>query len=516
MVDVVDAAVQRRFKLLSWLLALPLAATAVFARTAHTGISPVNKIVETMAWLFNVPVLEDPTVQNYFVRFMLFILFLTIAHWSLKHYFDNKTSGVISSVFALIAAFLMRPEWVTANGGLITAIFTGLLPLGAVIAVIYIVVKKMNSNTVLRLLGIILLFLLLGIIDVYYAATGIVPGQDYTIFGGDVGSTANAILAPMLDWLSIAIIIAIIYMLFMAATGGEGIGRFSNLFGGGNGAGNGGGNTPRERGPRGDPVPRPGAPLNVHHAPQPANTFKVTWDPRPTEENIINYIVERKRPRFGWSTISRHASPANTIDATPGSQAPRYRVRSVNSYGKKSGWSESTLVAVPPPPPPAAVEIRGRLVDLEALQLPGPAGPGMAIPLTDRNAVDTFNHPSAIGLTAPHELFIEYMNPSGAVVRAVQVQLTPSGHFQIIVDTNVPFRIRSPAAPGYQEATQFSQGSHPCLPFYAVSVPSVPYQHIIIAKEPTQVQPPPPPPPPGRNSITINGNVNQNGQPNIP
>jgi hypothetical protein len=165
--------------LLVSLLALP-ATLAASTYSGHTGISPLNKVVETLAWMFNTPILQNRTVQVGFIRFCLFILFLAVAHWSFKKIFKskddkggNKTAGIVSTVFALIAAFLMPEAWVTANGGVITAVFTALIPLGIVGLGIWFALAKMNKNFATRLMAIVILFLLLAILDVYRTSLGL-------------------------------------------------------------------------------------------------------------------------------------------------------------------------------------------------------------------------------------------------------------------------------------------------------------------------------------------------------
>lgn len=161
-------AVTRFFLILSALFA---ALPGVFALEGRTGISPVNRVIELLSYMFNVPILQNERVEEGFIRFALFIVFVAIAHYAFrKARFDNKTSGIISAVFGLIAAFLMPDKWVFANGGVITAVFTGLIPLGLVAGGLYMSTVKMNGSFVMRLLGLIILFTLLGVINVYYTA----------------------------------------------------------------------------------------------------------------------------------------------------------------------------------------------------------------------------------------------------------------------------------------------------------------------------------------------------------
>jgi len=169
----VKSATTRAVRLLLWPLALLAALPTVFARSYYTGISPLNRVVELLSKMFTIPALSNSWVQLGFIRFCLFVLFLAVAHWVFKKLFDNKTAGVIATVFALISAFLMPENWVTANGGVITAVFTGLIPLGIVILTVWFCVKKLDSSFISRLIAIVLLLVLLAILDVYKTAVGL-------------------------------------------------------------------------------------------------------------------------------------------------------------------------------------------------------------------------------------------------------------------------------------------------------------------------------------------------------
>lgn len=147
-----------------FLLVAPLS----LAYSARTGISPLNRVVELMAQMFNIPILKDPAIQVYFLRFMLFVLFLVVAHYAFKKVgFDNKTAGVVATVFAAISSFLMPEDWVAANGGVVTAVFAALIPLGIVCAGVYFCVTTLNKSFITRLIAIVILMMLLAIIDVY-------------------------------------------------------------------------------------------------------------------------------------------------------------------------------------------------------------------------------------------------------------------------------------------------------------------------------------------------------------
>ncbi len=159
---------------------LVLSVPLVAAQQGYTGISPLNNVVGLISQMFNITILHDPYVQLGFLRFCLFVLFMAVAFWvfgKLKTksgtMFDRKTAGVISAVFAAISAFMMPENWLTANGGIITAVFSGLIPIGIVVGGIYLAVKPMNNSFIMRLLAVMLLFMLLGILDIYHAAIGL-------------------------------------------------------------------------------------------------------------------------------------------------------------------------------------------------------------------------------------------------------------------------------------------------------------------------------------------------------
>lgn len=197
------------------------------------------------------------------------------------------------------------------------------------------------------------------------------------------------ILGAILDWLTLIVVIAIIYLLFMLATGGEWIEKLGNLFGGAKGEGGNGGDTSgggEGSGDRGGgrtgnnrPMP-PGAPQNVHHQwNDPDGRYQISWDHRPPEENVVEYQIQRRESpslgtlatkRFlignlfgGWQTIGK--STTNGFDDTGSpvrwtinprnltysgnktlnpNLAYEYRVRAINGKGKKSPWSRSSEV----------------------------------------------------------------------------------------------------------------------------------------------------------------------------
>lgn len=155
--------------ILAFVLALPVVAAA----RGYTGISPLNRVVELLATMFNIPILQNPTVQILFLRFALFVLFLALVHYGLKKFMPNKTAGVIATVFALISSLLAPESIILANGGIIAAVLSGLIPLGIVGYGLYFCVTKLNENFATRLIAIVILLMLLGVVDMYYDITGL-------------------------------------------------------------------------------------------------------------------------------------------------------------------------------------------------------------------------------------------------------------------------------------------------------------------------------------------------------
>jgi len=167
---------------------LPLVA----ARSFFTGVSPLNRVVGLLAGMFDVPVLQDPRVQVLFMRFMLFLVFLAVSHYAFRKVFQekgygtkNKTAGVVAAAFSLIAAFLMPTSLVMANGGVITLVFSGLIPLGVIGLGLWFCIAKLdrgeNANFATRLIAIVILFTLLAIIGVYQQVLAGYGGASYPL-----------------------------------------------------------------------------------------------------------------------------------------------------------------------------------------------------------------------------------------------------------------------------------------------------------------------------------------------
>jgi hypothetical protein len=144
---------------------------SVSAYAANTGISPLNRVIDLMSQMFNLPILQNTQVQEGFLRFCLFIVFLAVAHFAFKKFFDNKTSGIISSIFALISAALLPRDWIMVNGSVISVVFGALIPLGLVGFCLYLCMKPLNQSTPGRIIAIVILLMLLAILQVFKNVT---------------------------------------------------------------------------------------------------------------------------------------------------------------------------------------------------------------------------------------------------------------------------------------------------------------------------------------------------------
>ena len=150
----------------------------VFAVSFRTGISPLNKGIETISNLFNINILQtNETVQVGFLKFMIFIVLFSVSFYGLKvtKIFDkdnNKTAGIVSFAFSMIGTFMMPTDWLKATGGLITLIMSSVIFLGffiglAIVAMFVLKPKKEDDpmGWVMNLLGIVLLLLLITLLD---------------------------------------------------------------------------------------------------------------------------------------------------------------------------------------------------------------------------------------------------------------------------------------------------------------------------------------------------------------
>jgi hypothetical protein len=159
--------------LLGALVALPFVA----ADKANTGISPLNSVIELLSTLLNIPVLSNPTVKLGFIKFALFVILMAISHYGFRQIpgmgQDAKTVGVLSVMFSLIGALLMPANWVSANGAVITTIYSGFIPLGLVILLIWICLTKLNQSFLSNLFAFLILLMLLAFLNVYSSALGL-------------------------------------------------------------------------------------------------------------------------------------------------------------------------------------------------------------------------------------------------------------------------------------------------------------------------------------------------------
>jgi len=163
-------------KYLFFSLLLIILAPQTFAYVSRTGISPLNKAIETISNLFNIEVLRtNELVQTGFLKFMLFIVLFAVANMSLKRikFFEHKTAGIVSFAFSMIGVFMMPTQWLLATGGLITVIISSAIFLGFFIGLSYLAIFVLNKNWLQNLVGLLILLLLLFLLDEWALVTGL-------------------------------------------------------------------------------------------------------------------------------------------------------------------------------------------------------------------------------------------------------------------------------------------------------------------------------------------------------
>jgi len=142
----------------------------------NTGISPLNRAIETISNLFNIEVLRtNEYVQTGFIKFVLFVVLFAVANMALKKtkILDTKTAGIISFAFSIIGVLMMPIRWLQATGGLITVIMSSIIFLGFFLGLAYVAVFVLKKNWLQNLLGLLLLLLLLFLLDEWALFTGL-------------------------------------------------------------------------------------------------------------------------------------------------------------------------------------------------------------------------------------------------------------------------------------------------------------------------------------------------------
>ncbi len=169
-----------KYKFIVYSLILALLTPLVSART---GVGVMDKGIEMIGNIFNIRILQTSSIaQAGFLKFSLFIVMFAVTNMALKKtkIFDNKTAGIIAFAFSMIGVFMMPTPWLMATGGTITAIMSASIFIGlfwglAWVAMFTLRPKEENEpyGWVRNLLGILLLFILLSMIDDFAIAAGV-------------------------------------------------------------------------------------------------------------------------------------------------------------------------------------------------------------------------------------------------------------------------------------------------------------------------------------------------------
>lgn len=155
--------------LLASLSALPLASAA------RSGIGPLDGAIEMIGSVFYPSaLLQNETMQIGFFKFLYFIIIFTAVNWVLNKFVFNKggddqngkrASSVIAFAFAAISAWFLPAKLALGTGGMITAVFALLLPIGITFGLAYFAMIKLKKNWMEHLFGLLLLILATGIIS---------------------------------------------------------------------------------------------------------------------------------------------------------------------------------------------------------------------------------------------------------------------------------------------------------------------------------------------------------------
>jgi hypothetical protein len=165
----------------TYALAAALLSVAVLA-AGRTGISPLDNSFELIGRLFNVQALRNPYVQEGFLKFMLFIVLFAVSNFALNKVFNRdggniqgrKVAGIVSFSFSMIGIFMMPTNWLNVTGGMVTAIMSSfvfiLIFYGGIYAAMVILKPNDDSKApgwLMNLLGILLLFLLIALLELW-------------------------------------------------------------------------------------------------------------------------------------------------------------------------------------------------------------------------------------------------------------------------------------------------------------------------------------------------------------
>jgi len=191
--------------LLYFLLSLALA-QPVFS--LGTGIGAMDRGIEAISRLFYIQALQESEyIQVGFLKFALFIVIFAVSNQSLKKIkvFDNKTAGLTAFAFSTIGVFMMPLPWLMATGGTITAIMSSLVFMLFFWGLAFVASFKFNKNFLQKLVGLLLLFTLLALLETWAVFVGLPVERAAT-----GGLFVVRVYAVLVSWSYLALTILII------------------------------------------------------------------------------------------------------------------------------------------------------------------------------------------------------------------------------------------------------------------------------------------------------------------
>jgi len=298
---------RRIIALFSVLLAIP-----------HVFAMPVlDRGFELIGSFFDLKILqENPAVQIGFLKIALFIALLAITFAALKKVgsiFDVKTARIVATVFSLIGVFMMPDAWLIATGGSLTALMSSMVFMMIFWGLSYVAVRYMRENWLMNLLGLLLIFLLMGMLDLW---TDLIGGRGLPLVGPGAGLNEfiMGIYSQLLSWTQLLLVVLMLVKIIQLAMS---FGRGNNDDNGGNnnngnnndGDGNNDGNNNNNQ------LPQVVHGIHVCTEPddtQPANAgvfrLRLTWnipDQVATDQRLDNYQVEVRPARMIWGFSPR-------------------------------------------------------------------------------------------------------------------------------------------------------------------------------------------------------------------
>ena len=337
-----------------------LSAIAIPGVSAYTGISPLDGAMTLIATLFNLPSLQNPAIQEGFLKFMLFVVLFAISNFGLMKAFDKagnnaqgrRAANIIAFAFSMIGIFMMPTFWLRATGGVITAIMSSFVFILIFWGGAWLAMKVLTGDKLKDLFGVSLLLFLLFLVGVWANVTNLPTGR--------TGNIVVDVYSVMVSWTTLIIVILLIVKLFQTVGFSfEGI-----KLGPGPGLGTGG---------SGGKGPRPGMVEGFSGSMNP-NPLHVDlkWTPRPNDENIAKYEIKRRPLKGtilwgGWRNVGTVSPGQSTFrdsaefpvrrvlrptywdnSAINPNLSYEYIIHAVNSQNRGGSWSK-TIVNPPGP-----------------------------------------------------------------------------------------------------------------------------------------------------------------------